>query len=106
MACRYTTKEPYNGYDCTVFHHPSGQPWAHGIYALVRPTGNGLPPEVPGGPFAGGTLDSVHSYDGESIDLGHGERLVPHIEVSYPTDADHGIRVQYRFGKRLHQERY
>jgi hypothetical protein len=106
VACRYTTKEPFTGYDCSVFHHPSGQLWAEGTYALVRPTGNGRPPEVPEGPFAGGSLDAVSSYDGESIYLGHGPRLVPHLEVSYPRDANHGLRVQYRFGKRLREDPY
>jgi len=106
VACRYSTKEPFTGYDCSVFHHPSGKPWAEGTYALVRSSGTGRPPEVPEGPFAGGTIDSVNAYDGESILLGHGRRLVPHLEVSYPRDATHGLRVQYRFGERLREVPY
>ena len=106
VACRYTTKEPFTGYDCSVFHHPSRQLWAEGTYALVRPSGNGRPPGVPEGPFAGGALGRVSAYDGESIFLDHDQRLVPHLEVSYPSDPTHGLRVQYRFGERLREEPY
>ncbi len=106
IVCGYTTKEPFTGYDCTIFNHPSGTVWAEGSFALVRPSASGGLPEVPAGPFAGGPLKTFSAYDGESIHLANGSLLVPHLLVSYPHDANHGLRVEYRFGQRLRETPY
>ncbi len=98
IDCRFTTKEPYVGYDCAVFHD-DGKPWADGPFALAeigrdQKINHHLPV------FAGGVLSSFNFYDGERIYLSGERVLVPHGEVTYSTGKSHGVRIQYEFGQR------
>jgi hypothetical protein len=104
VDCKFTTKEPYIGYSCTLYHD-SGATWAHGIFALATVgVDHSITPEQ--SDFAGGDLSDIKGYDGNVIFLSGSHVLVPHVEVTYPDHDGHGVRVKYEFGTQQSETRF